>query len=694
MNGTKMTIDQQTAADEGASKALTALHRAAAIFLSHSEANFENIMSEGVGLIAGALDLDRLSVWRNFKEADKVYTSQLYRWAKNQGGTTDPPPALKRISFTKRFPSLEKALTSGQAVNSPARLLPDAALLQSLGCGVSMFLAPIFVNDAWWGLVLFEDLRNERFFDQEQAAIMRTAAHLCASNVIREEMKCELAEQDELNRIMFSTLPIGLTLWSPGLDPIDCNEAMLALCGHDSKEYYLKHFNEFSPETQPDGSKSSDRAPEIVKQVLDSGQTLQTEWMHQTSAGEPVPCEVTLTRARHRGGQIVLGYAYDLRNIKKLEQSVIEAEERIKLVLDTSPMCCELWDRGCNIIACNEAAVKLYGLETKRDYIDNFFALSPEYQPDGRRSKEKAAIFLDKAFNEGNFSFEWTHQRADGTPMPTEVFLSRFNYKDDYIVAAYTLDRREHKRMLSEIEMALFEAQDANRAKREFLARMSHEMLTPMNGIMGLTQLIKMESWNEGIKEYLDELDLSSRHLLRLIQDLLDMSGLEDKTFSFTETVFSFNRMFRDVLKDVGYMAIEKHQRLSYYLDPAIPSSLLGDSKRLAQVIIKLLTNAVKFTPEAGEINFSAGVLANDNGSVILKIEVADNGIGMSKEQQGKLFSVFEQLDGSMTRKYGGVGLGLIISKRIVELMGGDIWVDSELGHGSKVGFTCKLKEL
>jgi len=691
-----MTIGRPDSSDNGGSKekTLTALHLAAAVFLSHSGASFEAMMTEGAGLIADALDLDRLSVWRNFKEADTLYTSQLYRWAKNLGGTTEPPSALKDISFANSLHHLEKKLTAGQSINSPVRLLPEAAMLQSLGCGLSIFLTPIFINEDLWGLVLFEDLRNERFFDHDQAAIMRTAAYLCASNVIREEMKREIAEQDELNRIMFSTVPIGLTIWSRDLAPIDCNAAMLALCGVESKEYYLEHFKDFSPKTQLDGEESFDLARRVVKQVLDRGETVKTEWVHQTAAGEPIPCEITLTRARHRGGQVVLGYAYDLSNIKKLEQSVVEAEERIKLILDTTPMCCELWDRGLNIFACNEAAIKLFGFQTKRDYIDNFFKMSPEYQPDGRSSREKAISCVKKAFDEGSHTFEWTRQMHDGTLMPTEVFLSRFNYKDEYIVAAYTLDRREHQRMLTEIEKALFEAQEANRAKREFLARMSHEMLTPMNGIMGLTQLIKMESWNEGIKEYLDELDLSSRHLLRLIQDLLDMSGLEDNTFSFTEAVFSFNRMFRDVLKEVGYMAIEKHQRLSYDLDPAIPSSLLGDSKRLAQVIINLLTNAIKFTPETGEINFSAGVLAKDNGSAILKIEVADNGIGMSKEQQGKLFSVFEQLDGSMTRKYGGVGLGLIISKRIVELMGGDIWVESELGRGSKVAFTCKLKEI
>jgi PAS domain S-box-containing protein len=675
-------------------KILTALNKAAAVFLSQRDENFLDVMTEGVGLIADALDLDRLSVLRNYKNADNnLCTSQIYRWAKDSGGTTEPNPAVKDIS-TQSLPHLEKILTAGQAVNSPARLLPDAAALQSFGC-VSIFFSPIFINNDHWGVVIFEDLRNEHFFDDEQAAVMRTAAYLCASSVIREEMKREIAEQDELNRIMASAVPLGLTIWNDNLEIIDCNEAVAAICGLDSKEYFLKHFYDFSPEYQPGGMKSSDRARAIIKRVLDNDETIKTDWVHRTLTGELIPCEITLKRARHRGGHIVLGYAYDIRDIKKLEQSVVEAEERIKLILDSTPVCCTLWDSGPSLIDCNEAAIKLFGFTDKRDFMDSFFKLSPEYQPDGQRSHEKALACLRKAFTDSGYVHEWTHQMPDGTLMPSEVIFSRLNYKDGHIVAAYTLDRRENKRMLNEIEKALFEAQEANRAKREFLARMSHEMLTPMNAIMGLTQLIQMERGNnEEGKDYLDELDMSSRHLLRLIQDLLDMSGLEDNTFSFTESVFSFNRMFRDVLKEVGYLAIEKHQRLSYEFNPAIPSSLLGDSKRLSQVITNLLTNAIKFTPEKGEINFSASVLANDdNGVIILKIEVADTGIGISKEEQGRLFSVFEQLDGGLNRRYGGVGLGLVISKRIIELMGGDIWVDSEPGQGSKFTFTCKLKE-
>jgi signal transduction histidine kinase len=140
-------------------------------------------------------------------------------------------------------------------------------------------------------------------------------------------------------------------------------------------------------------------------------------------------------------------------------------------------------------------------------------------------------------------------------------------------------------------------------------------------------------------------------------------------------------------------MAIEKSQQFSFDPDPAIPSLLMGDSKRLAQVIVNPLTNAIKFTPEHGEIHLSAYLLGKDNGAVILKIEVKDNGIGISKEEQSKLFYVFEQLDGGLARKYGGAGLGLAFTKRIVELMGGNVWVDSEPGKGSKFSFTCKVKE-
>ena len=236
-------------------------------------------------------------------------------------------------------------------------------------------------------------------------------------------------------------------------------------------------------------------------------------------------------------------------------------------------------------------------------------------------------------------------------------------------------------------------AEHSSRAKSEFLSRMSHEMRTPMNAIIGMMQISKMRGVPDNIKRYFDEMDNASKHLLRLIDDVLDISGMEYGVFKLSDEVFDISATFSEALETAKYNAALKKQIFTSNLEPPMPTTLKGDGKRLKQVVSNLLANAVKYTPEQGEICFDARVLDQNDEVVTLQIEVADNGIGISEEQQNGLFDIFEQADGSHTRKHGGIGIGLALSKRIVEMMNGKIWVESELGNGAKFTFTCDLQK-
>ena len=232
-----------------------------------------------------------------------------------------------------------------------------------------------------------------------------------------------------------------------------------------------------------------------------------------------------------------------------------------------------------------------------------------------------------------------------------------------------------------------------NSARMEFLSRMSHEMLTPMNAIVGLTHLLKATTESGAAKEYLDEMTAASGHLLDLINNLLDISDQKDSVFIPVDSVFSFEVMVQDVLSGINHNVKKKQQRLTFDIASSLPPHLIGDPGRLAQVIKHLLANAIKFTPEDGEIRLSVSVIDEDDETVTLQFEITDNGIGISKEHQNGIFDVFTQVDESMTRKHDGAGLGLSMSKRIIEMMDGKIWVESELGKGSKFIFTCKCKK-
>ncbi|MCL2158267.1 MAG: response regulator [Oscillospiraceae bacterium] len=235
-------------------------------------------------------------------------------------------------------------------------------------------------------------------------------------------------------------------------------------------------------------------------------------------------------------------------------------------------------------------------------------------------------------------------------------------------------------------------AEKSSRSRSEFLSRMSHEMRTPMNAIMGMTALAKNTTEAKKRDDMLDKINTASGHLLKLIDDVLDMSDIEDNKLRLLPSEFSFAVLIRDILNKTNPDIKKKQQSLSAKIDPSIPDALVGDERRLGQVIMNLLSNACKFTPEQGLIQIDAFARGLENETLILQIEISDNGIGIAEEQKEKLFVPFEQADGGIDRKFGGAGLGLAISRHIVALMGGEIWVESEPAKGSKFAFTARLR--
>ena len=338
----------------------------------------------------------------------------------------------------------------------------------------------------------------------------------------------------------------------------------------------------------------------------------------------------------------------------------------------------------------NPGGYKMAGYDPSSGSLEPEYIFTPEYL------NTINSEGMDTVIKHGSWSGTGELVRVDGTLLPIEhtMFSVRNDQDEAILIANIVRDvtaAREHE---SKLEKARKAAEAANVAKSEFLSRMSHEIRTPMNAILGMIRLA-MDTEDLRRKDYcLMRADSASKHLLGIINNILDMSKIEADKFELGYSVFNFEKALRNVTNIANIRAEEKHQEFHVNLDYSVPMHILSDELRLSQVITNLLTNAIKFTPEHGSVTLSVKKTAETADDLTLRFEVSDTGIGITKEQQKKLFTSFNQADASISQNFGGTGLGLVISKRIVELMGGRIWIESELGKGSKFIFTLITKKI
>lgn len=249
------------------------------------------------------------------------------------------------------------------------------------------------------------------------------------------------------------------------------------------------------------------------------------------------------------------------------------------------------------------------------------------------------------------------------------------------------------KQTMQELEQAKDAADAANRSKGEFLANMSHEVRTPLNAILGFSNLLQKQELSPALRDYIQKIHSAGLLLLGVVNDILDFSKIEAGKMEFEKTRFKLDEVFTSVISVVQQKAIDNEIELLLNVSPILDLSYLGDPLRLSQVLTNLMSNAIKFT-QRGEVELSVVPLQKKDDRIQLKFSVRDTGIGMEQHQIANLFQAFKQADGSITRRYGGTGLGLSISRRLVELMDGEIWAESEPGRGSIFYFTIWLEQL
>ena len=512
-------------------------------------------------------------------------------------------------------------------------------------------------------------------------------------------------EAVERSRILLDSIPIGAALWDQKLNVVDCNQACLRIFGLSDKRDFVGRFYELSPELQPDGTVSSDGVIAKLHATHTTGYQ-QFEWVHCTLSGEPVPMEVTLVRVPWEGGWGITSCLRDLREVKIQEQQEREAEERYRLLLDSTPLGAVLWKDGV-ILECNYEMLRMFGFSNKYEYIDQFYTMDPEFQPDGMATDKKRALLLQEAEQSGYQRFEWMYRLpASGELVPAEVTLVRIPWKGGWCIAAYSRDlrevkaheqkmreAREHAQRLTDISRA---AQIASQAKSDFVARMSHELRTPLNAVIGF---LGVELQKDLPQETCDHLETSldaCYNLLNLINDILDISKIESGRFELNNENYHLVQAINEVISFNSFRMVSTNITFRLELDEHLPSRLNGDDLRIKQVLNNLLSNALKYT-EKGMVTFSiacappASGEKEQTGSCLIRFSVRDTGQGIKAENLKALFTSYTRFDSKANRLIEGTGLGLAISKNLAEMMGGRIEVQSEYGKGSD--FSCIIPQ-
>ncbi|MDD5053410.1 MAG: PAS domain S-box protein [Sulfuricurvum sp.] len=499
-----------------------------------------------------------------------------------------------------------------------------------------------------------------------------------------ERQKLELQHQKEEFESIFNISRDGIAIVDLESKFLEFNDAYLNMIGYTREELLATSCLDLSA---PDDRA---RAAEAMQVVLEHGEINNFEKRCITKDGNEMMVNMSVSLLI--GKKRMLISAKDVTEQRKYERSLIETSKLLQETLDEQEALLEVKTTGFvhlkdrHFVWVNETFERMLGYEkgeldgkpTRIMYISDEECQS--YAQEGYAALSSVGIYTR----------EIQGVKKDGTPISIMASMTALRGSTTEAMGV-AFDITEQKKIEHELAHAKETAEAANKAKSEFLANMSHEIRTPLNGVIGLNDLLLKTDLTSLQQDYLNKAQQSSKALLSVINDILDYSKIEAGKLEFEEKGFSLEMLLRNVSDLFEYAILQKSLEVHIDIHPDTPDMLKGDPLRLSQVFNNLVGNAVKFT-ETGDIVIRVKPTIISERDVELECSIQDTGIGMSEEEQLKLFKAFSQTDSSNTRKYGGSGLGLTISQQLVEMMGGHIWQVSERTKGSTFYFTVKLK--
>ena len=501
------------------------------------------------------------------------------------------------------------------------------------------------------------------------------------------ESQSSLQKRESFFRAVFDNAAVGIVSLNPQRERTLVNRAFAEFTGYPIETLLAQ------PETRVLPPPEQERLQAALSKLA-AGQDkfMRSEFEFVTRGGDTCWGDVQIAAIRNEGGELdsLLVTVLDVTDRRQMEAELIRQFAFLQALLDTIPNPIFYKGPHTHFLGCNHAYEAFFGVN-RADFIGKR-VLDLEYLPEDARLAYQAEdeVVIAEC---GRISREIPMQAADGTLRDTLYSVTGFRTTEGEPggLIGVIVDITPLKNAERESERARAAAEEAAAAKADFLANMSHEIRTPMNAIIGMTHLALQTDLTARQKNYLSKVDNAAKGLLGIINDILDISKIEAGKMQVEHTAFRLDDNLQNIADICQAKASERGIELLFDIAPEVPDNLSGDPLRLNQVLLNLIGNALKFT-EQGEVTLTVNRVGSSENGIELRFEVSDTGIGMSQEQQERLFKAFSQADSSTTRKYGGTGLGLSISKRIVEMMGGQIGVSSSLGVGSRFFFTLPFE--
>jgi PAS domain S-box-containing protein len=516
-------------------------------------------------------------------------------------------------------------------------------------------------------------------------------------NVATEVQRRTQQQADEL-RVAEERTRLVLESASEGIFGVDTdgriefvNQAGCEMLGFASDELIGQPSHAIIHHHRPDGSEyPKEECPMYAAYKRGTASRIDNEFLWRKD-GTGLPVEYGATPIQKDGH--VLGAVISFTDITERKRTQAQLAHQLSFqrsLLETIPYPMFVKDSQGRFISCNKAYEHEFGITAA--FLQGKTVLDLDYIPLAERQKFHAED-MSVINQAGRLSYELPIKYTDGQMHVTLYTVDGFRLQDGSPggLIGLLVDISDQKRIAEELRIAIGKAEEATQAKSAFLANMSHEIRTPMNGIMGMTELALDTDLTPEQRDYLNTVKSSADALLALINDILDFSKIEAGKIELDPIEFQLRDSIADTLNPLSLRASSKGLELIYEVQPDVPDSIVGDVYRLRQVVVNLVGNAVKFTAK-GEVVVAVSTLERKGDDITLEVAVRDTGIGIDAAKISKLFKPFEQADVSTTRKYGGTGLGLAISRQLVELMGGQIRIESKLGEGSSFIFTVRFK--